>query len=45
VKTPRPQEFFRDVQELLVAKDLPFTSVTVLDDNVEAIFRYLVTER
>ena len=45
VKTPRPQEFFREVQELLVAKDLPFTSVTVLDDNVEAIFRYLVTER
>lgn len=45
VKTPKPQAFFEELQELLSAKDIPFTSVTVLDDNVEAIFRYLVTER
>lgn len=42
VRTPKPQEFFRDLQRLLAQKDLPFTSITSPDDNVEAVFKYLV---
>jgi ABC-2 type transport system ATP-binding protein len=42
VRTKRPQEFFEALQQLLVSKDIPFTSVTSPDDNVEAVFRYLV---
>jgi ABC-2 type transport system ATP-binding protein len=45
VKTHAPQQFYQDLQALLLAKDMPFTSITPLDDNVEAIFRYLVGER
>lgn len=44
VRTRQPQEFFQSLQELLVAKDLPVTSVTSLDEDVESIFRYLVSE-
>jgi ABC-2 type transport system ATP-binding protein len=43
VKTKRPKEFHAELQNLLMAKRLPFTSVTSLDDNVEAIFQYLVS--
>jgi ABC-2 type transport system ATP-binding protein len=42
VKTRKPQAFFEAVQGLLAAKDIPFTSVVSLDDNVEAVFKYLV---
>ena len=44
VRTRQPQAFYRELQDALQAKDLPFTSVTALDDNVESIFRYLVSE-
>ncbi len=44
VKTKDPQGFFTDLQAYLLKGDVPFTSVTTLDDNVEAIFRYLVGE-
>jgi ABC-2 type transport system ATP-binding protein len=42
VKTKQPAEFHAELQKFLVAKDIPFTSVTSPDDTVEAIFRYLV---
>lgn len=43
VKTTKPQEFFSQLQRLLVSdRTIPFTSVTSPDDNVEAVFRYLV---
>lgn len=42
VKTRKPQEFFTQLQNLLVEQRLPFTAVTSPDDNIEAIFRYLV---
>ena len=45
VRTTKPQVFYEELQRLLLSKDLPFTSVTTLDDNVEAVFRYLVGER
>jgi ABC-2 type transport system ATP-binding protein len=44
VRTKQPQAFFHEAQDALVAAQLPFTSVTPLDENVEAIFRYLVSE-
>ena len=44
VRTRQPASFFVELQDLLAAKDVPFTSITPLDDNVEAIFRYLVSE-
>jgi ABC-2 type transport system ATP-binding protein len=42
VKTPKPKEFFAELQKILVEENLPFTSITSPDDNVEAVFRYLV---
>jgi ABC-2 type transport system ATP-binding protein len=42
VRTQKPKEFFPQLQQFLLAKDVPFTSVTSPDDNVEAVFRYLV---
>ncbi|MHB8586226.1 MAG: ABC transporter ATP-binding protein [Thermoplasmatota archaeon] len=45
VRTKEPQRFFSDLQEILATKDLPFSSVVSLDENVEAIFRYLVGEQ
>ena len=44
VKTRQPQAFFSHLQDLLANKDLTFTSVTSLDEDVESIFRYLVSE-
>ncbi|HVM44944.1 MAG TPA: ABC transporter ATP-binding protein [Candidatus Thermoplasmatota archaeon] len=44
VKTRQPQQFFAQLQDLLGAKDIEFTSVTSLDEDVESIFRYLVSE-
>jgi ABC-2 type transport system ATP-binding protein len=44
VRTKNPQGFFADLQNLLIEKDIPFSSVVSLDENVEAIFRYLVGE-
>jgi ABC-2 type transport system ATP-binding protein len=45
VKTKDPGAFFADAQSALAASKLPFTSIAPLDENVEAIFRYLVGER
>jgi ABC-2 type transport system ATP-binding protein len=42
VKTPKPQAFFQELQDFLIRKDIPFSSVTSPDDNVEAVFQYLV---
>lgn len=42
VKTPKPQLFFQELQDYLIRKDIPFSSVTSPDDNVEAVFQYLV---
>ena len=44
VKTRKPAIFYADLQGILETKDVPFTSITPLDENVEAIFRYLVSE-
>lgn len=46
VHTPNPTEFHKELQALLLREqDVPFVSVTTLDDNVEAVFRYLVESR
>lgn len=46
VHTPNPAEFHEQLQQLLLREQgLEFTSVTTLDDNVEAVFRYLVESR
>ncbi|MFA5862577.1 MAG: ABC transporter ATP-binding protein [Candidatus Thermoplasmatota archaeon] len=46
VKTRQPQVFFQEAQEMLSgAPDVPFTSIASLDENVEAIFRYLVSDQ
>lgn len=45
VRTHAPQVFFEEVQAMLDEKDIPFTSIVPLDENVEAIFRYVVSER
>lgn len=42
VRTPQPKPFFEELQGLLASGDLPFSSVVVTDDNIEAVFRYLV---
>jgi ABC-2 type transport system ATP-binding protein len=42
VRTPKPQAFYKDLQDLLIRQSIPFTSVTSPDDNVEAVFQYLV---
>ena len=46
VHTPDPTEFHKQLQQVLLEnKDVPFTSLTTMDDNVEAVFRYLVESR
>lgn len=42
VKTKQPQPFYESLQQLLVTSHVPFTSVTSPDENIEAVFRYLV---
>jgi ABC-2 type transport system ATP-binding protein len=42
VRTHQPRAFFQELQTLLSEGRHLFTSVTSPDDNVEAIFRYLV---
>jgi ABC-2 type transport system ATP-binding protein len=42
VRTSKPQPFFQELQDLLAKGSVPFTSVVSLDDNVEAVFKYLV---
>jgi ABC-2 type transport system ATP-binding protein len=42
IRTKQPQVFYQALQDLLVSKRIPFTSVTSPDENVEAVFRYLV---
>ena len=44
VRTRQPAAFYDDLQRVLETKNVPFTSITPLDENVEAIFRYLVSE-
>ncbi len=43
VRTHKPKEFLQELQGFLARDSVPFTSVTSPDDNVEAIFRYLVS--
>ena len=45
VRTRQPQQFFAQLQDLLATKDIEFSSVTSLDEDVESIFRYLVSEQ
>jgi ABC-2 type transport system ATP-binding protein len=46
VHTPDPIVFHEQLQALLIEnKEVSFTSVTTLDDNVEAVFKYLVESR
>ncbi len=46
VHTPDPTEFHKQLQDLLLREPgIRFTSLTTLDDNVEAVFRYLVESR
>ncbi|MGQ0536916.1 MAG: ABC transporter ATP-binding protein [Methanobacteriota archaeon] len=42
VRTKRPREFHADLQALLAKRDHPFGSIVAVDENVEAIFQYLV---
>ena len=42
VRTNKPRAFFEELQGFLADGRHPFTSITSPDDNVEAIFRYLV---
>lgn len=44
VRTRQPRAFFAQLQDLLTTKDIPFSSVTSLDEDVESLFRYLVSE-
>jgi ABC-2 type transport system ATP-binding protein len=44
VKSKQSRQFFDDLQDLLAKGDIPFTSVVSLDDDLESIFRYLVSE-
>ena len=44
VRTRQPVAFYEELQRILETKAIPFTSITPLDENVEAIFRYLVSE-
>jgi len=43
VRTTDPSDFFPRLQRLLAESDLPFSSIRVPDDSVEAVFRYLVS--
>ena len=43
-RTTQPAAFYEELQRVLESKAIPFTSITPLDENVEAIFRYLVSE-
>jgi ABC-2 type transport system ATP-binding protein len=46
VRTLQPAEFHRELQRVLLQHpNVSFTAVTTLDDNVEAVFRYLVDSR
>ncbi len=42
VHTKEPAAFYESLQALLVTGEHAFTAVTSADDNVEAVFRYLV---
>ncbi len=42
IQTLEPEGFYRDLSALLVANDLPVTSLTSPDDRLEAVFEYLV---
>ncbi len=42
VRSHDATDLFENIQALLIERDLPFTSITSPDDNVEAVFRYLV---
>jgi ABC-2 type transport system ATP-binding protein len=44
VKTKQPAVFFAELQDLLAKSPIPYSSIAPLDENVEAIFRYLVSE-
>ena len=44
VRTRDPQTFFSELQDLLAKTDLPLVSITSLDEDVESLFRYLVSE-
>jgi len=44
-RTKDPRAFYADLQSILVGKGVAFTSIAALDENVEAIFRYMVSER
>lgn len=45
VKTRQPNVFFPQLQDMLDTRNLPFSSITPLDENVEAIFQYLVSDQ
>ncbi|MBW3582198.1 MAG: ABC transporter ATP-binding protein [Euryarchaeota archaeon] len=42
VRTDKPADFYERLQTHLIAERLPFSSVSSPDENVEAVFRYLV---
>jgi ABC-2 type transport system ATP-binding protein len=42
VRTDRPVDFFPELQRLLLDQEMPFTSISIPDDSVEAVFKYLV---
>ena len=42
VRTRDPETFYRDLPDLVVRAGVPVQSLESLDDNLEAVFRYLV---
>ena len=42
VKTARPDEFYRDLPRILMENDMTFSELTSPDDNLDAVFKYLV---
>jgi len=42
VKTSRPDEFYRDLPKILLDHDITFSELTSPDDNLDAVFKYLV---
>ena len=42
VKTARPDEFYRELPKILMENNITFSELTSPDDNLDAVFKYLV---
>ena len=43
VETPRPDEFYTQLRDIVLANNIPLRTFYSQDNNLEAVFRYLVT--